>query len=58
MQRPCVRLVECRAVAVACRMGSGWTVGVDWGGFGGDEGAGGGEGFGGEEEEEREAAIN
>jgi hypothetical protein len=33
MQRPCVRLVECRAVAVACRMGSGWTVGVDWGGF-------------------------
>lgn len=52
MRRPCVRLVECRAVAVACRIGPGWGVGVDWGGFeGGVWGVGG-------EEKEREAAIN
>lgn len=48
MQRPCVRVVECRVVAVACRIGAGRTVGVDWGVI---WGVGGGK-------EEKEAAIN
>lgn len=51
MQRPCVRLVECRPVAVvACRMGSRMECwGLIGGGFGGSFGGD----LGGLEEEEK-----